>query len=203
VLNENVFAAPHDPPVSERRMHCRRNVSFSCAKFGEDNRGIILNISEDGLALQSVRELSEGVLLDMHFQLSQSPTFFVAKGRTVWRGSSKTMAGVEFVDLPDGVRKQIQAWITLTTDACGPGAQPIGANAFPNPGLANQSDQNLSPRAISRMPLSDVAANARGVRLIAVALAIVMLLSALFILGHRMRRIRLSTRGRDAPMHLW
>ena len=99
------------PPTSERRIHWRQRVLLSCVELGEDNGGIILNISQSGLALQAVEELVEDELPTIRFQLSQSHTWVEAKGRIAWRSPSNKTAGIKFVDLPEESRRQIRTWI--------------------------------------------------------------------------------------------
>jgi len=77
----------------------------------DDNGGIILNISESGLAMHTVRSLTADVLPGMRFQFSRSQNWIEARGRIAWISASKKMAGVAFVDLPDEARNQIRDWI--------------------------------------------------------------------------------------------
>lgn len=110
----DTFQASENLPISERRVHSRQRILFSLAELGEDNGGIILNISEGGFALQSVLELVDDELPKMRIQFSQCPTWIETKGRVAWRSDSKKLAGVEFIDLPARARKQIQTWISST-----------------------------------------------------------------------------------------
>jgi hypothetical protein len=103
-----------DPVTSERRLHPRKELLFPWIKLGIDNGGIILNISESGLAMQAVRSLAEGELPAMRFQLSESQNWIETPGRIAWIGASKHMAGVEFVGLPEEARNKIRQWIPLT-----------------------------------------------------------------------------------------
>jgi len=102
--------------LSERRIQVRQRVLLSCLELGEDNGGIVLNISQGGLALQAIAELIDDESPKMRFQLSQSQTWVEAKGRIAWRSDSKKAVGVEFIALPDEAREQIQAWIFLASD---------------------------------------------------------------------------------------
>jgi cell division septation protein DedD len=98
-------------------MHCRQKVLFPRVVWGENNLGVVLNISQSGLALQADAELIDDELPNMRFQFSGSQARFEAKGRIAWRSDSKKLAGVEFIDLSAEARKQIQIWIFLTSDA--------------------------------------------------------------------------------------
>jgi hypothetical protein len=113
----NIFQASGNPHISERRMHCRQKGLFPCVDWGENKLGVVLNISQSGLALQADAELINDELPNMRFQFSRSQTWIEAKGRIAWRSDSKKVAGVEFIDLSAEARKQIQIWIFLTSDA--------------------------------------------------------------------------------------
>jgi len=101
-----------NPEALERRSHPRERVLYSCMKLENDNAGIILDISESGLAMQVVRSLPDDSLAQMRFQLSQSETWVEVRGRIAWMNDAKTRVGVEFVELPDEGRTLINNWIS-------------------------------------------------------------------------------------------
>ena len=103
----------------DRRIHCRERVLCSCVEVGEENGGIVLNISEGGLALQVVEELTDEDLPKMRFQFSHSQAWVEARGRIAWRSASKKTVGVEFTELPDEARQQIETWASLISDVGG------------------------------------------------------------------------------------
>src|ERR1700693_144650 len=90
-----------NPGTSERRLRPRKQLLFPWIQLGADNGGIILDISESGLAMQAVRSLADGELPAMRFQLSESQTWIETRGRIAWISASKNTAGVEFVGLPE------------------------------------------------------------------------------------------------------
>jgi cell division septation protein DedD len=102
------------PQTSERRLHLRQRVLLSCMQLADDNGGIILDISERGLAMHVVRNLRGDLWPQMRFQFSQSENWVETRGRIAWIGASKKVAGIEFVDLPEEARDQIREWITST-----------------------------------------------------------------------------------------
>jgi hypothetical protein len=53
----NSFQSGGNPRIAERRFYWRERVSFPRAELGDNNRGIVLNISENGLALRAAAEL--------------------------------------------------------------------------------------------------------------------------------------------------
>src|SRR5580704_1142455 len=98
----------------ERRLHYRRTpASLAYVEMGEDNGGIILNLSEGGLALQTVVAVTDEHLSRLRFQLSSPCDWVNASGRVVWNGESKKVAGIRFLNLPEAVLVRIRNWISL------------------------------------------------------------------------------------------
>jgi len=106
-----------NPGASERRLHPRQQLWFPRIQLGDHNGGIVLNISERGLAMMVVRSLADDPLRQMHFQLSDSSAWVDTRGRIAWVSASKTTAGVEFVDLPDEGHARIKRWISSLAES--------------------------------------------------------------------------------------
>jgi TonB family protein len=101
------------PRDSDRRLYSRQPVmSLAYIELGEGNGGIVLNVSEGGLAVQAVMSLLDDDLPQLRFQFSQSKNWITTGGRIAWTSESKKMAGVEFVDLPEEARNHIKEWIS-------------------------------------------------------------------------------------------
>jgi hypothetical protein len=79
--------------------------------LNEDNGGILVNVSEGGLALQVAKPLVENRFLRVKFQLPKSKVWIKAVGQIAWVGDSKKQAGVCFVDLPYDTRLEIRQWL--------------------------------------------------------------------------------------------
>src|SRR5271170_8179028 len=101
-----------NPGASERRLHPRQQLWFPRIQLGDHNGGIVLNISERGLAMMVVRSLADDPLRQIRFQLSETSAWVETQGRIAWVSGSKTTAGVEFVDLPDEGHIRIMKWIS-------------------------------------------------------------------------------------------
>lgn len=110
----NIWQPSGDPGVAERRTHYRQKLSSSRVELGESNEGVVLNVSQSGLALRTAHELVDDELPKMRFQLSESEAWIEAKGQVKWRNDAERTAGVEFVDLPTATRKQIEILIFLS-----------------------------------------------------------------------------------------
>jgi TonB family protein len=99
--------------ATERRRHSRhQTASLSYLDIGPDNGGIILNISEGGVAVQAMGVLPAEPVITLRIQLPKSTKRLAARGKIAWTSGSKKEAGVEFVDLPEEVRGQLKDWLS-------------------------------------------------------------------------------------------
>jgi TonB family protein len=118
-------------PASDRRTHSRQPVrALAYVELDEGNGGIVLNASEGGLSVQAVMSLMEDSLPKMRFQLSQSKEWLETSARVVWANQSRKVAGLQFVDLPEETRLQIQAWLTAGAADAEPGEPQERASAY-------------------------------------------------------------------------
>jgi|SRR5579872_1907916 len=115
---ENVMAqafdnATNSRPFPDRRLYSREKfASVVYVNFDAGNGGIILNLSEGGLAVQAAMALMEDELPSLRFRFSHSESWIKEKGIVAWKSKSKKMAGLKFVDLSAESRAQIRNWIS-------------------------------------------------------------------------------------------
>jgi cell division septation protein DedD len=111
---------PHEsngrPFLSDRRHYGRQKVLFSSVVIGESNRGRVLNLSPNGVVLQTDEELIDNEL-PIRFNFSQAQPWVEVRGRIVWKNASRKVAGIEFISPTDEVCKQIQTWIASQRDS--------------------------------------------------------------------------------------
>jgi PilZ domain-containing protein len=79
--------------------------------LGAENGGIIINLSEDGMAVQAAMALVHDRMPVLLFQLAGSKDSIVTSGRIVWKSDSGTFAGVQFEDMLEPMRDLIKSWI--------------------------------------------------------------------------------------------
>jgi hypothetical protein len=97
---------------SDRRGRVRRNPSaVAYLEAGESNGGIVLNVSETGLAIAVAQSFGDTHIPMLSFRLPQLDRTFQAGGEIVWRSESKKTVGVRFVNLAEHDRVQIRNWI--------------------------------------------------------------------------------------------
>jgi TonB family protein len=87
--------------------------SLAYLDIGADNGGIVLNISESGLAVHAVSVLPPDPTVDLRLQLHKSCKRLEARAKVAWMSDTKKEAGVEFIDLPEEVRLEIKEWLAL------------------------------------------------------------------------------------------
>ena len=196
-----------DPPTSERRQCPRQCVSFSFIDLGDDNGGIILDVSERGLAMQTVGSLTDDQAPHIRFLLPQPHAWVETRARIAWVSASKKTAGVEFIGLPDEARNQIKQWISLELQLNEPVKdnpatyEPENVIPFPEPETTGRIPENPNLHSISGgavevppsvekvLPYSWVRIDSRKTtdfssgsgRLIGFTVGTVLLLSALFL----------------------
>lgn len=99
-------------PATESRAHPRVKIhSLAYIELGEANAGLILNISESGIAVQAVEALSSGSFPRMQFRLPKTEALIQVAGKVVWQIKPKKEAGIEFDGLSEQTRLAIRKWI--------------------------------------------------------------------------------------------
>jgi cell division septation protein DedD len=103
--------------VTERRNCGRQKVLFSSVVISENNCGRVLNISPNGLALQTDTDVVGDDFPNIRFKFSPSLAWFEARGRVAWRNGSTNVLGIEFIGLTEEVQKQIRSWMDLKQES--------------------------------------------------------------------------------------
>jgi TonB family protein len=108
---QNRGSSPASVPVKDRRLHPRQRVSsLTYVDLGEDNGGIVLNVSEAGIRIQAAAGLEEGPI-SIRLQLPGTRKRLEVNAEVVWVGESRKEAGLRFVDLSEDAQRQIQKWM--------------------------------------------------------------------------------------------
>lgn len=98
--------------IADRRLCARKPVpSLVYVGMGENNGGIIVDTSENGLAVASAAPLDADGLVPLTFQVPGDNHRLEVNGEIVWISESKKRAGVRFVDLSEDARNRIKRWI--------------------------------------------------------------------------------------------
>jgi len=95
----------------------RRKLSpMAYVELGQENGGILLNLSEGGFAVQSALTLTAREFPELRFQVPAFQGWLTASGRMVWMSDSKKEAGIQFTELPGEARKEIHKWVSAEAD---------------------------------------------------------------------------------------
>jgi hypothetical protein len=97
--------SPKGPLTPERRQSHRYPVRpTEYIEIGDSNGGIILDISEGGMAVASAQAMVGNQTLNFRFQLPRCVETIETCGDINWIGETKKRAGVRFVDLSVAAR---------------------------------------------------------------------------------------------------
>jgi len=129
-------------PTRDRRLQKRITpASRAYVELGGTNGGIVLNISETGMAVAAADPLvGDGYLPRIRFQLPGSAQRIEISAQIMWLSESKKGAGIRFVDLTADARTQISDWM---------------ASEKPTPefeGLTPAPVESLIPATLERIP---------------------------------------------------
>jgi hypothetical protein len=106
------FQARSVPRTDELRQHPRRKLAgMAYVELAQDNGGLLLNLSEGGLAVRSALALSSQEFPELRFHLPNMRGWLTASGRVVWMSDSQKEAGIQFLDLHEHARAQIRMWV--------------------------------------------------------------------------------------------
>lgn len=96
----------------DRRQNTRQSPnSLSYVHLDESNGGILINLSEGGLAVHAAMSVVEDDLPRIRLQMPRTPKWLETSARVVWSSDSRRMVGVEFLDLQEDTRRQIHEWL--------------------------------------------------------------------------------------------
>jgi hypothetical protein len=100
-------------PARDRRRQTRTTpASLTYVELGDTNGGLVLNISETGMAVAVVAPPVVGEYLPrIRFPLPSSSQSIEISAQIVWLAESKKGVGIRFVDPTADARNQISNWI--------------------------------------------------------------------------------------------
>ena len=159
IPEQNGGSSPAAVPVKDRRLHPRQRVSsLTYVDLGEDNGGIVLNVSEAGIRIQAAAGLEEGPI-SIRLQLPGTRKRLEVNAEVVWVGQSRKEAGLRFVDLSEDAQRQIQKWMAREASPNGAAveeeiendAEPSRAEAV----LAQDLPDNAASAALREAAVED------------------------------------------------
>jgi TonB family protein len=104
-------SSPASVPVKDRRLHARQRVSsLTYVDLGENNGGIVLNVSEAGIRIQAAAAMELGPI-SLRLQLPGTRKRLELNAEVIWVGPSRKEAGLYFVELSEDARGEIRKWM--------------------------------------------------------------------------------------------
>jgi PilZ domain len=101
---------------ADRRVHQRfEDLRASLVELGGNNNGIVLNISEGGMAILSTEELDLNTLHNLRFQAPEFEHWMEITAEIAWISDSRRQAGIRFKGLSETARTQLRAGISIAT----------------------------------------------------------------------------------------
>ena len=115
-MSTSSFHSEQSPRSPERRRFIRQRVrSLAYVDVVPNNGGIVLNLSENGLALQAVNPFDE-TRVSLRIQPPKSRRRIEASAEITWISDSKREAGLQFLGLTEDARGEIAEWVAAEAD---------------------------------------------------------------------------------------
>ncbi|HTG28485.1 MAG TPA: PilZ domain-containing protein [Methylomirabilota bacterium] len=98
--------------IPERRLHPRvlpRTLIY--AACGESNGGMVLNVSDDGMAISMAIPVGDEAYSNLQVRMNGLAQSIEVHGRMAWTTKSKKRAGIQLVDISDEQRGRIREWL--------------------------------------------------------------------------------------------
>jgi len=99
--------------MAPERRHClRQKVNTPAfASFDGVTGGMILDLSEEGMAMQTLAPLESHSRVPLHISLGEPAAYLETTGYVAW-ADALGRAGVRFSDLPEEARSRLRQWLT-------------------------------------------------------------------------------------------
>ena len=98
----------------DRRHSLRQRVNTPAFdSFDGVTGGMILDLSEEGMSMQTLATLEAHSILPLHLSLGEPTAYLETTGYVAW-ADALGRAGVRFSELPDPARERLREWLTVT-----------------------------------------------------------------------------------------
>jgi hypothetical protein len=98
---------------TDRRFSPRARVEITSMLRAADQKicGIVIDLTEQGMAVRSTESLVSNSLVDVWLSLPYSEHTIQCEGKVIWT-DGMGRAGVQFVQLPEATRRNLAEWLT-------------------------------------------------------------------------------------------
>src|SRR5262245_30257347 len=99
--------------ITHPRRHYRQRIyNLAYVNVNQGNGGIVRDLSESGLAVQTVAALRKGEEVSLQFELFAPRVKMEATGRVAW-STPAGQAGIEFTSIPSRLKRSLKEWIFI------------------------------------------------------------------------------------------
>lgn len=99
----------------DRRLQERKQLERTVlCKLGGNERGSVLNLSQDGLCFESLTPIEDKALRQLRLAVDLNGAI-AATGQLAWIDSAKRTGGLRFLELSAPAREQIRVWLSETS----------------------------------------------------------------------------------------
>jgi cell division septation protein DedD len=151
-MDDPLSTAGDRPFPSKSRRFLRKPVLFASVQVGENTTGLILNISEGGICVQTPQNIAGNGALPLRLQSLRSMGWIETHGRVVWSNDEKHVAGIEFIDITEDARREVQAWLSFgdsLQELRGTWAGDRAATGLPDPSGINSFEMHTVAQEVS------------------------------------------------------
>ena len=99
----------------ERRAQARTSVMdrrLVTVNLDDRDAGLMVDISEDGMAVQALARIRQGATTSLHFELPDTPARVEAIGTVTWVDSTSGRAGIRFTSISEDARASVRQWVS-------------------------------------------------------------------------------------------
>ncbi|HZC66362.1 MAG TPA: PilZ domain-containing protein, partial [Candidatus Dormibacteraeota bacterium] len=118
-------------PAPERRRNPRvAPTLLTYVSFGGSNGGMVLDVSETGMALATALAMPEAQTINIAIPTNQPQQLIEVRGTTVWISDSKRRVGVRLLDPSPASRDYLRKWVATVLERKLSGAPEPDENSF-------------------------------------------------------------------------
>src|SRR6202790_37673 len=160
IVSTSTQQFPGQTQIHERRLHPRvlpRTLIYVAC--GESNGGMVLNVSDDGMAISMAIPVGDEAYSNLHVRMNGLALSIEVHGRLAWTTKSKKRAGIQLIDVSDEQRGQIREWLAQEgvrdvnllprVSESAASILPAFVDAAISSKLLDEPRPNLSPVAVS------------------------------------------------------
>src|SRR6266567_6944901 len=115
-LSTNPTGAERGSQNGNQRCFARQRIeTLAYIGLGPGNGGVLIDVSEGGMAFQGIQPLEKDQRICINFKAPGSNVSMESTAQIVWLNESGKGGGLRFIDLPEEMRSKIKEWFSVGT----------------------------------------------------------------------------------------